>query len=398
MDTGAVLRHLEQRRDSFVDALQELVAIDSGTQSPDGVNLVADVLQRRFREDGWETERRPHAGDGPQLGDLLLATIHGSGEHRVVLVCHMDTVFPDGTAAARPFREENGRGFGPGVSDAKSGLLAGIEAVAALRATGFDRFASATFVCNPDEEVGSPSSRPAIREIAAASDAAFVLEAGRENGDIVAARKGVTTIRVELAGRAAHAGVEPERGRHAVLDGALKTVTLHEMNGTVDGLTVNVGVLSGGTRVNVVPDSCVLEIDVRAWDDDVLAEARDRVIDIVTRPSIDGVEATVHADNENAAMPRRPSTERLVELANEVAGELGFTVAGAETGGVSDANVVAGVGTPVLDGLGPVGGDDHGPDEWVDLATAPQRIALLAGLIARAGETAPGDRPSPVSS
>jgi glutamate carboxypeptidase len=207
----------------------------------------------------------------------------------------------------------------------------------------------------------------------------------------------VTTIRVELAGRAAHAGVEPDRGRHAVLDGALKTVDLQALNGTVDGLTVNVGVLSGGTRVNVVPDSCVLEIDVRAWDDDVLAAARDRVTEIVTTPRVDGVEATVHADNENAAMPRRPSTERLVELANEIAAEMGFTVAGAETGGVSDANVVAGVGTPVLDGLGPVGGDDHGPDEWVDLATAPQRIALLGGLIARAGETASGDGPSPVS-
>jgi glutamate carboxypeptidase len=212
------------------------------------------------------------------------------------------------------------------------------------------------------------------------------LEAGRENGDIVAARKGVTTIRVDLAGRAAHAGVEPHRGRHAVLDGALKTVELQAMNGTVDGLTVNVGVLSGGTRVNVVPDSCSLEIDVRAWDDATLAQARDRVLEIVTMPAVDGVEATVHADNENAAMPRSETTERLVRLADDIAGELGYRVAGAETGGVSDANVVAGVGTPVLDGLGPVGGDDHGPAEWVDLATAPQRIALLAGLIARADE------------
>lgn len=387
MDIGSVAEHLEGRRAAFADALRGLVSIDSGTSSPDGVNRVADVLEGRFRADGWEVDRRTGDADG-RLGDLLIARITGSGTHHVLLVCHMDTVFPDGAAAARPFREEEGRGFGPGVSDAKSGLLAGVDAVAALRATGNDRFGSVTFVCNPDEEVGSPSSRPAIRECAAASDAAFVLEAGRENGDIVAARKGVTTIRVELAGRAAHAGVEPHRGRHAVLDGALKTVDLQAMNDTVDGLTVNVGVLTGGTRVNVVPDSCSLEIDVRAWDDATLAAARDRVVGIVTAPRVEGVEATVHADNENAAMPRRDSTERLVALANEIAGELGFSVAGAETGGVSDANVVAGVGTPVLDGLGPVGGDDHGPAEWVDLATAPARIALLAGLIARAVEAA----------
>jgi len=393
MDVGAVADHLEGRREAFVDALRELVSIDSGTENADGVNRVADALEARFREGGWEVERRPFAGAGagPRLGDILVATIGGTGSHGVLLVCHMDTVFPDGTAAARPFRAEDGRGNGPGVSDAKSGLLAGIEAVAALRATGQDGFGSVTFVCNPDEEVGSPSSRPVIREVAAASDAAFVLEAGRENGDIVAARKGVTTIRVELAGRAAHAGVEPHRGRHAVLDGALKTVDLQALNGTVDGLTVNVGVFNGGSRVNVVPDSCSLEIDIRAWDDGTLAEARDRVVEIVTAPRVEGVEATVHADNENAAMPRRESTERLVRLAGDIAGELGFGVRGAETGGVSDANVVAGVGTPVLDGLGPVGGDDHGPAEWVDLATAPRRIALLAGLIARADEATGAD-------
>ncbi len=385
MDIGPLAEHLEGRRAAFVEALTELVAIDSGTSSPGGVNRVADALERRFRSDGWDVERRPGAAER-RLADVLIATTTGTGTHRVLLVCHMDTVFPDGTAAARPFREEDGRGFGPGVSDAKSGLLAGIDAVAALRATGNDRFGRVTFVCNPDEEVGSPSSRPAIREFAAASDVAFVLEAGRENGDIVAARKGVTTIRVELAGRAAHAGVEPHKGRNAVLDGALKTVDLQAMNGTVEELTVNVGVLHGGTRVNVVPDSCSLEIDIRAWDDAALADARDRALEIVLTPRVEGVEATVHADNENAAMPRRESTERLVGLANGIAGELGFSVSGAETGGVSDANVVAGVGTPVLDGLGPVGGDDHGPAEWVDLATAPRRIALLAGLIARAND------------
>jgi glutamate carboxypeptidase len=389
MDAGAVASHAEERRDAFVDALRELVAVESGTQSPHGVNQVADALEGRFRREGWELERRVDPDGG--LGDILVATIEGTGDHHLLLVCHMDTVFPDGTAAARPFRVEGGRGFGPGVSDAKSGLLAGIEAVAVLRSAGFDRFGSVTFICNPDEEIGSPFSRPVIREIAARSDVAFVLEAGRENGDIVAARKGVTTIRVQLAGRAAHAGVEPERGSHAVLDGAMKTVDLQALNGTVDGLTVNVGVFGGGTRVNVVPDSCRLEVDIRAWDDVVLAEARDRVIEIVTTPRVDGVEATVHADNENAAMPRRPTTERLVHLANDIARELGFSVKGAATGGVSDANVVAGVDTPVLDGLGPVGGDDHGPAEWVDLATVPKRIALLAGLIARADDAlAPG--------
>ncbi len=298
----------------------------------------------------------------------------------------MDTVFPDGTAGARPFRIDGDRGLGPGVSDAKAGLLAGIEAVDLLRQLGLDRFGSVTFVCNPDEEVGSTFSGPAIRELAEASDVAYVLEAGRENGDIVSARKGVTTIRVELTGRSAHAGVEPERGRHAVLDAALKTAELQALNGELPGATVNVGVLAGGIRPNVVPEACAMEIDVRAFEESVLAEIRERVMAIVTAPKVAGVTATVHVDMEHAPMERLPSTERLVALAREIAGELGFPLRDASTGGASDANAIAATGTPVLDGLGPVGGDDHGPDEWVDLSSVAPRVALLAGMVARVDE------------
>lgn len=381
-------REVLRNKDSFVEGLRDLVDVDSGTYSADGVNRVADLLERRFRDAGWAVERRAHRPEKgqPRLGDLLIARVKGSGTHRVLLVCHMDTVWPDGTAEARPFRIDGERGLGPGVSDAKSGLLAGVEAVEALRALGFDGYGSVTFVCNPDEEAGSPFSGPTIRELAVASGVAFVLEAGRENGDIVSQRKGITTVRVELTGRSAHAGVEPERGRHAVLDGALKAVDLQALNGELPGATVNVGVLSGGTRPNVVPEACMMEIDVRAWDEPVLAEVRERVVRIVTAPKVPGVEARVDVEIEYPPMELRPSTERLVELAGQIAGELGFELAGAATGGGSDANVIAAAGTPVLDGLGPVGGDDHGPDEWVDLESTPARVALLAGLIARGHE------------
>jgi glutamate carboxypeptidase len=387
MDVRAVAGAVEERHDAFTDALRDLVAIDSGTDTPQGVNAVADVLERRFRESGWDVDRRPHRpGQGsPPLGDILVARVGGSGSRRVLLVCHMDTVWPEGTAAERPFRVDGDRGYGPGVSDAKSGLLAGIEAVDALRRLGIDSFGRVTFVCNPDEEVGSPFSGPAIKEAARQSDVAFVLEAGRENGDIVSARKGITTIHVELTGRAAHAGVEPEKGRHAVLDGAMKTVELQALNGRFPGVTVNVGVVSGGTRTNVVPDRCVMEIEVRARESAALQDAMDRIRQILERPSVPDVRATVEFDAGHPPMERQPATVRLVETAQELARDLGFDVAEASTGGVSDANLVAAVGTPVLDGLGPVGGDDHSPDEWVDLASVAQRVALLAGLIARGG-------------
>jgi glutamate carboxypeptidase len=384
----AVARSLRERRDAFTELLRDIVNIDSGTFSPAGVNRVADHLEGRFMGAGWHVDRRSHhpSGDEPQLGDVLVARVDGSGTHRVLLVCHMDTVWPDGTVAARPFRADGERGFGPGVSDAKSGLLAGIEAVDALRRLGLDSFRTVTFVCNPDEETGSPFAGPVIQEVAKESDVAFILEAGRENGDIVSARKGVTTIHVELVGRAAHAGVEPDRGHHAVLDGALKAAELQGLNGRWPGVTVNVGVLSGGTRPNVIPDRCVMDIDVRSWEESVLAEVRDEIVRILRAQKVAGVEAEVELNIEYPPMERVPATMRLVELAKELAAELGFDVSDASTGGASDANTVAAAGTPTLDGLGPVGGDDHSPDEWVDLGSVEPRVALLAGLIARAGE------------
>jgi len=387
MDVRAVARAVEDRRDEFTEALGALVAIDSGTYTPKGVNEVADVLEGRFRGSGWEVDRRPHRpeGEGNQLGDVLVARVEGSGSRRVLLVCHMDTVWPEGTAAERPFRVQGDRGYGPGVSDAKSGLLAGIEAVDTLRRLGMDSFGHVTFVCNPDEEVGSPFSGDAITEVGRQSDVAFVLEAGRANGDIVSARKGITTIHVELTGRAAHAGVEPEKGHHAVLDGAMKTVALQGVNGRFPGVTVNVGVLSGGTRSNVVPDRCVLEIEVRAWESAALKEAMEAIRRILELPNVPGVRAAVDLTTEYPPMERGPSSARLVETAQRLARDLGFDLADASTGGVSDANLVAAAGTPVLDGLGPVGGDDHSPDEWVDLAGVAPRVAILAGLIATGG-------------
>jgi glutamate carboxypeptidase len=151
-------------------------------------------------------------------------------------------------------------------------------------------------------------------------------------------------------------------------------------------VTVNVGVLSGGTRPNVVPDHCEMHIDVRAWDAATVADATDRIREILERPRVAGVQATVELNIEYPPMERSPATTRLVALARAIAGELGVDLEDASTGGGSDANVVAALGIPVLDGLGPVGGDDHSPDEWVDLSSMASRVAVLAGLIARADE------------
>ena len=265
-DVRTVRELAERRYDDFVDALREMVNVDCGSYTPEGVNAIADLCQARFERGGWAVERRRHepTGDQEQLGDLVIGRLEGGGRARVMMIGHTDTVFDPGTAAERPFRIEGDRAFGPGVTDMKGGLLTGFFAVEVLQAAGYDGFGTITYICNPDEEIGSPWSRETILDEAGRADAALVLEGARENGDVVSSRKGVLDIRLEIEGRAAHAGVEPERGRSAILEAAHKTVALQALNGRWPGVTVNVGVVHGGTRPNVVAERCVLEVDVRS--------------------------------------------------------------------------------------------------------------------------------------
>jgi glutamate carboxypeptidase len=383
-----VLRELAARRyDDYVEALEELVNIDSGSFTPEGVNRVADRCEARFRAHGWSVERiahRPAEGE-PQLGDLLIGRLPGSGGPRVLMIGHMDTVFDPGTAAERPFRIDGSRATGPGVSDMKGGLLLGFFAVEVLQEAGFDGFERITYVNNPDEEIGSPFSRATIAELAKEADVALVLESGRENGDVVSARKGVSDYTIEIVGRAAHAGVEPERGRSAILEAAHKTIALQALNGRWPGVTVNVGVIRGGTRTNVVPERCVLEVDVRSPEEETLRAAEAEVERIAATHTVPDVTATARGRAWHRPMEKKEGGARLAELAAAVAADLGFELHDAATGGASDANTTSAAGVPTLDGLGPVGGDDHGPREWIDLSSVVPRIALLAGLVSRLG-------------
>jgi len=377
--------------DDFVGTLRELVNIDSGSYTPEGVNLVADVCQRRFESHGWMVERRshePHGGER-QLGDLLVGRLFGrlagSGGPRILMIGHTDTVFDPGTAAARPFGIDGGRATGPGVSDMKGGLLVGFLAVEVLREAGFDGFGSITYVCNPDEEIGSPWSRGYIREAAEEADVALVLEGARENGDIVSARKGVTDYRVEVLGRASHAGVEPERGRSAILEAAHEIVALQALNDRWPGVTVNVGVVHGGTRTNVVAERCTLEVDVRSPQEETLVAVETEIEGILREHTVPDVTVNVTAGKWHRPMERKEGGARLADLAIRVANELGFELEDASTGGASDANTTSAVGVPTLDGLGPVGGGEHASGEWIDLASVVPRVSVLAGLISRLG-------------
>jgi glutamate carboxypeptidase len=372
--------------DAFVAELEQMVNVDCGSYTPDGVNTIADLCEARMREHGWKVNRRPHAPDEgePQLGDLVVGELEGAGGPSILLVGHMDTVFDEGTVAERPFRIEGDRARGPGVSDMKGGLLTGFHAVEALQRAGFDGYGRITYVCNPDEEIGSPFSGPVIGELAPAYDVAFVLEGARANGDIVSARKGITDYTIEFTGRAAHAGVEPEKGANAVLAAAHATVAMQGLNGRWPSVTVNVGVARGGTRTNVVAERCVLQVDLRSPELATLEEAEAEIERLSADHGVDGVTVRVHANAWHRPMEKREGGARLSALAIEIASELGFELRDAATGGASDANTTSAAGTPTIDGLGPIGGDDHAPAEWLDLTSVVPRVTLLAGLISRA--------------
>jgi len=384
-DPRKLLDLASYRYDEFVDALRAMVNVDCGSYTPEGVNRIADLCQARFEAHGWGVERRRHRpADGQsQLGDLVIGRLDGSGGPRLLLIGHTDTVFDPGTVADRPFAIAGDRATGPGVSDMKGGLLTGFFAVEVLQEAGFDAFGSITYVCNPDEEIGSPWSRETIREEAGRADAAFVLEGARENGDIVSARKGVSDYTIEIVGRAAHAGVEPERGRSAILEAAAKIVALHDLNGRWPGVTVNAGVVRGGTRMNVVAERCTIEVDVRSPQETTLADAEASVEAIARANTVPDVEVMVEGGKWHRPMEKGEGTARLAAIAVGVAGDLGFELGDASTGGASDANTTSAAGVPTLDGLGPVGGDDHGPREWIDMTSITPRIALLAGIVSR---------------
>lgn len=364
--------------------LAELVGIDSGSTDAAGVKRVADWVEARLERLDFQVVR--HADPTGEWGDALVATRRGAGTKRIVLFAHMDTVFEVGDAAARPFRiDEHGHGRGPGVTDDKAGVVASLHAAAHLVALGEESYGELVLVYTPDEEIGSPFGAGVLRAASESADAALCMECARENGDLVVARKGVADLEVVVRGKAAHSGIEPERGAHAGVEAAHLTLFFQGLADPQAGVTVNVGVLRAGDRLNIVPDHASLQVEVRATVaadlDATLAQIRARVAATQTA----GTSAEIVSIDHCPPMEASAAGLALAERAVAIAGTLGFAPGLARTGGVSDANRIAARGVPTLDGLGPVGGGDHSESEWLDLSSVPQRVALLATLIAEIG-------------
>src|SRR6266581_533054 len=381
------IERAEQFMDPYLEDLKTLVNIDSGTFTKADVDRVGAYLQERFQAFGFSTRFDRQE----RYGDHLIATHTGQASHgpRILLIGHIDTVLPEGEAKRRPFTISQRDGMriatGPGVLDMKSGVLIGVYGLHLLIDAQEDTYSSMTFLCNSDEEVGSPSSRPIVQELAQQSDAVLVLEPGRAEGTVVSSRKGCGQYRVEVHGLSAHAGVEPQRGRNAILELSYQVQKMQALNGTIPGTTLSVGIIHGGERTNVVPDYAYCEMDVRASDQAGIQAIEAAMRKVTEKHVLQGTQITFSGSMVCQPFERNERNARLIQLAKEAGSELGLHIQDVGSGGASDANTSSCMGIPTLDGLGAGGGLAHNPGEYIELDYLPIRIALVANLLKRIG-------------
>jgi len=360
----------------LLDTVRALVSLESPTTDKAAVDRCGAELARRLEAIGGRVTRLPRT----ERGDHLLAEF-GCGASQILLLGHFDTVWPVGQIARMPIVESGGRLHGPGVYDMKAGIAIGMLAVRALVETGAPIRHRIVMLWTTDEEIGSQTSRAAIEDEARRSDAVLVLEPSLPGGGAKTSRKGCGTFRIRVNGISAHAGIEPQKGASAVQELAQQILRINALQDLARGITVNVVQAAGGTRSNVIPDEAHAVVDVRVPTSTAAAEVEAAFaglnpVDPRTKIAVDG-------GFDRPPLERTEQVARLYVHAREVARALGQDLAEGGTGGGSDGNFTAAAGAPTLDGLGAIGDGAHALHEHIEIASLPDRAALVAGLIAR---------------
>jgi len=360
----------------LLETIEALVSLESPTTDKAAVDQCGRALAARLEAIGGRVSRLPRAG----RGDHLLAEF-GCGTSQILLLGHFDTVWPVGQLERMPLVRSNGRMHGPGVFDMKAGIAIGMLATRALLETGVSLSHRIVMLWTTDEEVGSATSRAAIEDEARRSDAVLVLEPSLPGGAVKTARKGCGEYELRVRGVAAHAGIDPSKGASAIHELARQIVLVQKLQDLDRGVSVNVGIISGGTRTNVVAEEARAVVDVRAQTqaDAASVDAAFRALKAVD----DRTAVSVTGGLDRPPLERTAQVARLYEQAFEVARELGQALGEGSTGGGSDGNFTAALGVATLDGLGAVGDGAHALHEHVDIESLPDRAALVAGLIAR---------------
>lgn len=375
-------------RAGALELLGEIVNVDSGTGDVPGGTRVAAILADRLRALGAEVRSEP--AEAPGLPDNLVAVVRGNGAGKILVIAHLDTVFGPGTAAARPFQIEGDRAHGPGVGDEKAGVVNAITALKILHDIGFKNFASITLLIDDSEERGSPGSGQLIRRLARENDVEFNMEPGDPPDAITVWRKGSANIRIQVKGRAAHAGMAPQDGRNAALE------LVHQLNAlegrfpsSGDGITVNLTLLKAGERSNIIPDSAEATVNVRFRRTQDFTTVLSTIQANAAHTSVPDTSVAVLYDPAYPPLTEDAAIDALATRARAIYGELGKSVAFSGNGGASESALARSEGIAALDGLGYVGGDFHTDHEWIDLGSVTPRLYLFTRLLMVTGAKPP---------
>lgn len=375
-----LLAQTKRNKNRMVRLLGEFVRCESFSHQKPAVDTFARLVAAEWKRRGAYVRilRQKHRGDHVRA-ELSLGAGRPAGQ--ILILGHLDTVYPLGTISNSPFRLSSGRAWGPGTFDMKGGIVLALAAIDALRSTMAMPRRRLVFLWTSDEEIGSETSRSLIEKEARKSEAVLVLEpAFGPGGRLKTERKGVGGAEILVTGRSAHAGIDPQKGINAVHELALQIARLMKMNDPKRGITIQATVISGGTAQNVVPESARAEIDIRISRKADAKPVERALRDL--RPVLPGARLQVRGGVNRPPLERSPSVERLFRHAQQLMRELGLPLGEASTGGGSDGNFTAALGVPTLDGLGPVGDGAHSPEEHVIVSELPARAALIAGLLA----------------
>jgi glutamate carboxypeptidase len=378
---AAITEWLASQKQPMIDLLRDVVNIDSGSFDKEGVDAVGARFEQHFVEYGIETWREPHDVYGDAVHGLV--TKPGSNEKPVLLMGHRDTVFPKGEVAKRPFTIKGNLAHGPGVADMKAGVVINVFVAAALK-----KFDAAPcpikLLITGDEEIASRSSRPIIEREGRAARAVYNSEPGRPTGNITTGRKGGVFMRFEVFGKAAHSGNNFSVGISAIGELAHKIVQIHALTNMEKGITLNVGLVSGGQSVNTTAPHAEGEIDFRYIEPADRATIMSAIETIIATSTVPGTSAKLHINGEFLPLVQDAAAKEMFEAYQAAAVDSGLTtLTGEFAGGCADSGFTASVGTPTLCGLGPVGGNVHTDLEWLDIESIVPRAQTLARAILR---------------
>jgi len=366
---------VERQRDAGLDLLRDLVNCDSGTFNKDETDRAGAMLAAVIGRLGFATERIPQE----RYGDHVVARRAARGDRRLLFVGHFDTVFPRGTVATRPFSITGDRATGPGVYDMKSGLVVLVTALTALREISAPVWddVSMTVIFNSDEEVLSPTSRPIIEAEARRADTVCILEPARPGGEYTFVRKGAAIYTLAVSGRAAHSGGQPELGRSAIEELAQKIVRLHQITNYQTGTTVNVGIVRGGERANVVADHAECDFDLRVLTPAEAEAAQRRIRDIAAMQFVPDTTSVLSGEMAFPPLPPRATNELLFSWVREEGQKLGLDLRSVVSGGGSDGNTT-GQFAPTIDGMGARGDGAHSDREFIHVSSIVERAQVLS--------------------